>query len=119
MKLFVICVILSAIIEGNLIYGTELNELKETFLLNLVEDNRDNSDHELTSEIQMKIDDKINGFFELMNHTKINEEFTNDSVPKTRVRRSSNDLLLNEKSKFIQIQKVSSAYMLTDERPDT
>lgn len=119
MEIFIICVVLSAIIQGNLIHGTELNELKETFLLNLVEDNRDNSDHELTSEIQMNIDDKINGFFELMNHTKINEEHPINDPSKTRVRRASNDPLLNEKSKFIQIQKVSSAYMLTDEHLDT
>ena len=118
MKLFVICVVLLALIRANLINGNELNELKDTFLLNLIEDNRDNSDHELTSEIQMKIDDKINGFFELMNHTKINEEILNNS-PKTRVRRASNDLLLSEKSKIIRIQKASFAYMLTDERPDT
>lgn len=117
MEIIVICVILSAIIQGNVIYGTELNELKETFLLNLVEDNRDNSDHELTSEIQMNINDKINGFFELMNHTM--EEFPSNDDLKTRVRRASNDPLLNEKSKFIQIQKVSFAYMLIDEHPDT
>lgn len=118
MKLFVIYVVLLALIRASPVNGTELNELKETFLLNLIEDNRDNSDHELTSEIQMNIDDKINGFFELMNHTKINEEVSNSS-PETRVRRASNDLLLNEKSKFNRIQTVIFAYMLTDEHPDT
>lgn len=118
MILFVIYVVLLSLIRASLINGTELNELKETFLLNLIEDNRYNSDHELTSEIQMNIDDKINGFFELMNHTKINEKVVNNS-PETRVRRASNDLLLNEKSKFNRIQIVTFAYMLTDERPDT
>lgn len=117
MKLFVIYVILFALIRHP-INSTELNELKETFLQNLIEDNRDNSDHELTSEIQLNIDDKINGFFELMNHTKINEEVL-INISKTRVRRDSNDLLLKEKSEFNRIQKVTFACMLTDEHPDT
>lgn len=64
--------------------------LKDHFIANLVEENRRISGSQLTDDIELAINLKIEGFLDVI------------SAPTTRSSRDTNELLLNEKSKSME-----------------
>lgn len=65
--------------------------LKDHFIANLVEENRRISGSQLTDDIERAINLKIEGFLDVI------------SAPTTRTSRDTNELLLNEKSKSMEV----------------
>lgn len=83
----VLCLILS-IHHVSLSTISDYNYLKDHFMANLIEENREMFSAQLTEDIEKAINSKIEGFLGMT------EE------PAKRSRRDTNDLLLNEKSEF-------------------
>lgn len=98
----------------------DLESLKEHFFANLLEENREISSFRLTDDVEREINLKIEGFLEVVG----------EPSSRSRVRRDTNDLLLNEKSEsvkeifysivnhvlsFERIQRAPFAYSPTDE----
>lgn len=69
----------------------DIIHLKDHFIANLIEENRRISGAQLTDDIERAINLKIEGFLDLI------------SEPTTRPTRDTNDLLLNEKSKWVEV----------------
>jgi hypothetical protein len=72
-------------------------QLRELFIANLLEENRDKMHQNLTNEIQETINQKIEAFMNIINE------------PKGRKRRETNDLMLNEKCKLF-FTKISTLF---------
>lgn len=62
-------------------------QLRELFIANLLEENREKMQQNVTNEIQETINQKIDAFLKIINE------------PKERKRRDTNNLLLNERCK--------------------
>jgi hypothetical protein len=71
----------------------DVEHLRDHFITNLLEENRENLKMELTEKIQSSINLKIDAFLHMMDE------------PVVRKRRDTNDLLLNEKSEFIIVKQ--------------
>jgi hypothetical protein len=71
----------------------DVEHLREHFITNLLEENREKLQLMLTDEIQQSIDQKVDAFLHAM------EE------PKVRKRRDTNDLLPNEKGEWFDSYK--------------
>lgn len=69
-------------------FPNDIIYLRDHFITNLLEENREKFTMKLTDEIRDTINMKIDAFFNVIDD------------PKGRNRRDTNDLLLNEKSKF-------------------
>lgn len=87
----VLCLILS-IQHVSLSSISDYNYLKDHFMANLIEENREMFSAQLTEDIEKAINLKIEGFLGMT------EEPAETSAKRSR--RDTNDLLLNEKSEF-------------------
>jgi hypothetical protein len=65
---------------------SDIIQLRDHFIANLIEENRGVYSLQLTDDVERDIQQKIEGFLDII------------SEPPQRVRRDTNDLLLNEKS---------------------
>lgn len=77
----------------------EIDDLTQIFLNNLIEDSRDIEDLKLTSELKNEIDRKIESFLETIQQIG-KDERTVPSESKKRVRRSLDDLSVEDKCKY-------------------
>jgi hypothetical protein len=69
----------------------DIIHLKDHFIANLIEENRKISGSQLTDDVERAINLKIEGFLDVI------------SAPTSRSTRDTNELLLNEKSKLMEV----------------